>query len=128
MSFVTLVVGRYTYPSSSSALMRDHTLPAPVYDHDSFSQVSTPGSPARGIGLHVQRSLPLRASNARTTPGAPSIFDAESWFTIAEPRTTMSRTASGAAFHDQPPASGLRPSERSIRPPVPNEGIGSPVF
>ena len=44
--------------------MSDQTLASPLYDHESFSQVSLPTSPGRGIGLNVQRGLPVRTSNA----------------------------------------------------------------
>jgi hypothetical protein len=51
-----------------------------------------------GLGMmrNVQRSLPVRTSNARTSPGGPSILLAESCSTIAEPMTMTSRTTSGA--------------------------------
>src|SRR5438445_356666 len=40
----------------------------PLIAHDSFSHVSLPNSPGRGIVLNVQRSLPVFTSNARTRP------------------------------------------------------------
>ena len=34
----------------------------PVYDHESFSQVSLPNSPASGIVWKIHSRLPVRAS------------------------------------------------------------------
>ena len=40
----------------------------PLNAHDPFSQVSAPNSPALGMVLKVQFSLPVLASKARTLP------------------------------------------------------------
>ena len=40
----------------------------PLIAHESFSQVSLPNSPGRGIVLNVHSSLPVRTSKARTRP------------------------------------------------------------
>ena len=45
-----------------------HTPVLPLIAHESFSHVSLPNSPGRGIVLNVQSSLPVRTSNARTSP------------------------------------------------------------
>ena len=42
-------------------------LPAlPVYDHESFSQVSLPNSPGCGMVWKIHSRLPVRTSNPRT--------------------------------------------------------------
>ena len=69
------------------------TFAIPEYSQESSSHVSTPGSPARGMGLHVQRSAPVRTSYARTSPGCCSLVNG--WSAIALPRITTSRTTSG---------------------------------
>ena len=45
-----------------------HTPVLPLIAHEPFCHVSLPNSPGRGIVLNVQSSLPVRASNARTSP------------------------------------------------------------
>ena len=40
----------------------------PLTAHESFSHVSLPNSPGRGMVLNVHSSLPVRTSNARTRP------------------------------------------------------------
>jgi hypothetical protein len=57
-----LLVGTYTYPSSSSTLIADHVLPLPVYFQEFLSHVSTPYSPARGTMWNCQRSVPVLTS------------------------------------------------------------------
>src|SRR5882672_11066679 len=128
MSLVPPEVGRYTYPRSSSALIIDHTLPAPVYAYESFSHVSTPGSPACGTMWKVQRNLPVWMSYARTSPGGPSLFLAESCSSIDDPMTTTSRTTRGTPLQRKAFISGPRPTLRSTFPPSPKSAYGCPFF
>src|SRR3954470_8263779 len=60
--------GRYARPASSSTVICVHTPVLPLTAHESFSHVSLPNSPGRGIVLNVHSSFPVRASNARTSP------------------------------------------------------------
>src|SRR5205823_6320750 len=60
--------GRYTRPASSSTVICDQTPVLPLIAHDSFSHVSLPNSPGRGIVLNVQSVFPVRTSYARTRP------------------------------------------------------------
>ena len=69
-----VLVGRYSRPSSSSALIIDHTVTLPAYDQESSSHVSLPNSPGVGTVLKVQRTLPVRASKARIQPGICSFL------------------------------------------------------
>src|SRR5436189_2015798 len=89
MSLVGAVSGRYASPCSSSALMSDHRLPSPLYDHESFSHVSLPTSPGRGMGLNAHRGLPVRTSNACTMPGAASLRVGRSDIEPPTPTPTM---------------------------------------
>src|SRR5205809_6255059 len=73
MSLVGAVSGRYASPCSSSALISDHRLASPLYDHESFSHVSLPTSPGWGIGLNVHGGLPERTSKACAAPGGASL-------------------------------------------------------
>ena len=84
----------------------------PLTAHESFSHVSLPNSPGRGMVLNVQSSLPVRTSNARTSPlvllcvltVAPSRND--------EPMMTTSLTMAGVACRP------ISPVSRSIGWPV----------
>ena len=49
-------------PSSSSTVSCVQTPVLPVYDQESFSQVSLPNSPGCGIVWKIQSRLPVRAS------------------------------------------------------------------
>src|SRR5438034_11188935 len=124
-SFVALVRGRYTYPSSSSALNNDQRLALPAYFHESSSHVSTPHSPSRGITWKVHRSVPVRTSNARTSPGAASLFSGES--DPPAPTMTTSRTTSGADVQEKRVISALMPLVTSTRPMSPNPADLLPV-
>src|SRR6266852_7970534 len=85
----------------------------PFVAHDSFSHVSLPNSPGRGIVLNVQRSLPLFTSNARTRPFVllwvltviPSLND--------DPTITTSFTTVGVECRP------ISPTSRSICSPAP---------
>src|SRR5439155_296757 len=82
--------------------------------HDSFSHVSLPNSPGRGIVLNVQSTLPLFTSKARTRPLVllwvltvmPSLND--------EPTMTTSLTTVGVEWRP------ISPVSRSICCPFPN--------
>ena len=107
----------------------------PLTAQESFSQVSFPNSPGRGIVLNVQSSLPVRTSNARTSPFvllcvgtvAPSRND--------DPMIATSLTTVGVAWRPISPVSrsiGCRfpntaPTFRSTMPFVPKELIVDPV-
>src|SRR5437899_12227481 len=105
--------GRYTRPSSSSTVICDHTPVLPLVAHDSFSHVSLPNSPGRGIVLNVHSSLPDRTSHARTSPlvllwvltVSPSRND--------EPTMTTSFATVGVA------CSPISPDSRLICSPLP---------
>ena len=104
--------------------------------HESFSHVSLPNSPGRGIVLNVQSSLPVRTSNARTSPlvllcvltVAPSRND--------EPTITTSLAIAGVECTPISPVSrsicwplpNTTPTFRSTMPSVPNELISAPVL
>ena len=45
-----------------------HTPVFPLTAHESFSQVSLPNSPGRGMVLNCHSSLPVRTSKARASP------------------------------------------------------------
>lgn len=68
--------------------MVDHTFAAPE-SRVPVSHVSTPGSPGCGMVWNVQRSAPVRTSNARTSPGGAS---GRSTSATEEPTTTRSPT------------------------------------
>jgi len=108
----------------------------PFTDHESFSHVSLPNSPGRGMVLNVHSSLPVRASKARTTPlvllwvltVAPSLND--------EPTMIVSLTIAGVEWMPISPVSrsiGWRlpntaPTFKSTTPSVPNERTSDPLF
>ena len=69
-----MLSGRYTYPSSSSALKIVHPLTLPVYSHERFSHVSFPTSPGHGTVLKTHFSLPVRASQPRVHPATCSFL------------------------------------------------------
>ncbi len=73
-----------TRSSSGSTESVDQALPAPVR-----GLVSS----AHGVGFHVQRRLPLRASKARTIPRPVSTFQLSA---IDEPVITRSLAIAGA--------------------------------
>ena len=91
--------------ASSSTVICVHTPVLPLTAHESFSQVSLPNSPGRGIVLNVQSSLPVRTSKARTSPLVllcvvtvmPSLND--------EPTMTTSLTTVGVACRPISPVS-----------------------
>ena len=66
----------------------DHTFAAPA-SAVPLSQVSRPASPSCGIVWNVQRSAPVRTSNARTSPGGAS---GRSVSAIEEPTAITSPT------------------------------------
>src|SRR5215207_9021855 len=127
MSLVGAPVGRYARPSCSSELISDHTLAAPLYDHESSSQVSLPTWPGRGIGLKVQRRRPDRTSIAWTIPGASeSLRFGES--DIAWPMMATSLQTCGELVEAKPVAFGPTAGRRSARPFVPKLRMILPVF
>jgi hypothetical protein len=69
----------------------DQVLPAPEYFHASSFHVDVAGSPAFGMGWNAQRCLPVRTSNARTSPGGPFIYTDESCSSIDAPTSTVAR-------------------------------------
>src|ERR1700730_5725398 len=108
----------------------------PLVAHDSFSQVSLPNSPGRGMVLNVQSTLPLFTSIARTSPLVllcvltvmPSLND--------EPTITTSLTTVGVEWRPISPVSrsigwplpNTAPFCMSTTPPSPNDGIIAPFF
>src|SRR5205823_2739142 len=128
--------GRYTRPASSSTVICVHTPVLPLTAHDSFSHVSLPNSPGRGIVLNVHSSLPLFTSNARTSPLVllcvftviPSLNE--------EPTMTTSLTTVGVECRPISPVSSsicwplpiTAPFFRSTTPPSPNDGTIDPFF
>ncbi len=68
-----MLVGRYSNPSSGSALMIVHTVTLPAYSLAPSCHVSLPNSPFDGIVWKVQRTWPVRASKARIHPGICSL-------------------------------------------------------
>src|SRR4051812_8989457 len=117
MSLVGDVSGRYASPFSSSALMSDHRLPSPLYDHESFSHVSLPTSPGGGRGLTPHRGLRLRPPNPSTRPGAAFWRPARSNLEPPPPTPTMitSRRTCATPVPTYCVARGPRPGLRLMR-------------
>ena len=69
-----LAVATYTMPRCSSRLMPCQEATLPEYVQASFGHVSYPNSPGCGTVWNVHRSLPVRASYARMSPGATGRF------------------------------------------------------
>ena|SRR5437667_6487138 len=109
--------------------MSDHRLASPLYAHESFSHVSLPTSPGRGIGLNFQRGLPERTSNAWTTPGAASMRVGRSDIDppMPTPTITTSRQICGTPVQAYWVPRGPRPGRRFTRPFSPKVGTGLPV-
>ena len=78
--------------SNTSSVNPPHGLAPPRFFHASGgSQVSCPASPGRGTEWKRQTSLPVRASKARGSPGAPG------WpSSLEQPRITRSSNTAGA--------------------------------
>ena len=114
-------------PSDSSALMIVQTFALPVRSDDPSSHVSAPGSPRCAMVWKVQRSLPVRASNPRTSPGAPACRRTGS--RTDEPTITTPRLTIGGEVTEYSAllTGRRRPTVRSTRPASPNDGIGRPV-
>src|SRR5262245_50615428 len=104
--------------------------------HDSFSQVSLPNSPGRGIVLNVHSNLPDLASHARTRP-----FVLLCVFTVRPSRnddpTRMTSLATvGVEWRPISPLSRLicsplpttAPTFMSTTPLLPKPGTGTPVL
>src|SRR4029077_1530597 len=91
----------------------DHVFAAPVF--------------CPGIGSQLQVSLPVRASNARTSPLAASVH----WLSATpEPTITRSPNIAGGevSSYSHFSCGGLRrPARRSTLPPLPNESTALPV-
>src|SRR5262245_46677659 len=107
-----LPVGIKTRLRSTSTEMMDHALAAPEF--------------SRLTGCQVQRSAPVRVSNARTSPEAPC---ARTLSAIPEPTITrFAITAGGEVSSYSPLKRGLRrsPSVRSISPLRPKSAHGFP--
>src|SRR6185503_2583227 len=104
--------------------------------HDSFSHVSLPNSPGRGIVLNVQSRLPLRTSYPRTSPlvllcvfGVPPsrnddpIRTTPSLVTDGVECTPISPVVRSIGW----PLPKTAPSFRSTMPSLPKDGIRAPV-
>ena len=89
--------GQEDQSRAGSALMIDQTFAAPVRAALPSRQLTNAGSfGSWGIGCQVQRSAPVRASNARTSPLAGAGRELSA---IAAPVTTRSLTTSGGEVH-----------------------------
>src|SRR6478736_5795106 len=122
-------------PASGSAVICVHTPVLPLIAQESFSQVSLPTSPGRGIVLNVHSVLPVRTSKARASPllllcvttVKPSLND--------DPTSTTSPTTVGVECNPISPVSRLigwrlpktTPSFRSTTPFLPNDDTSAPV-
>src|SRR4051812_29627570 len=73
-SLLGVLTGRYTRPRAASSDIGAHPLVWPVNFHDRSCHVSFPTSPACGIVWNVHTCLPVRASNARTSPGGSFLY------------------------------------------------------
>src|SRR5258708_8972797 len=80
-----------TRSCSESTLSVDQALPAPVCGLEALAQ---------GMGSQVQRSLPVRASNARTMPRPTSTFQLSA---MEEPVMTRSLAMAAAELTGYPP-------------------------
>ena len=122
-------------PSSGSADIWVHTPLFPLTPHESFSHVSTPGSPGPGTVSKVHRRRPVRTSNACTSPFVLLWVRGAGASAKVPPTTTTSRATVGVACSPISPVTGSmgRPSPttaaafKSIRPPSPKPGTGRPV-
>src|SRR5205809_815198 len=100
---------------------------APVFEALSPGQVFVAGSWASwGIGFQLQRSTPVRVSNARTTPLGTST---RSLSEILEPTITKSSMIAGGEVSSYSPSRRmfLIPWRRLIWPAVPKSPHGLPV-
>src|SRR5205814_3712854 len=128
--------GRYTRPASSSTVICVHTPVLPLVAHDSFSHVSLPNSPGRGIVLKVQSSFPVLTSHARTRPLVLLCVFTVSPSRKEEPTITTSLATVGVECKPISPVSRsiccplptTAPTFISTTPLVPNPGTGTPVF
>src|SRR5207247_6463376 len=114
---------RETAVSARSAL----PVPAPVFEALSPGQVFVAGSWASwGIGFQLQRSTPVRVSNARTTPLGTST---RSLSEILEPTITKSSMIAGGEVSSYSPSRRmfLIPWRRLIWPAVAKSPHGLPV-
>ena len=110
-----------------------HTLVAPEYRQESFSQVSMPGSPSCGIVWKIHFISPVRASKPRTWPGGADCRIPLSC--TIEPTTTVSPAMAGGELWVMRRLLIRRPNicsplsgRRSTTPPSPNVATGSPVL
>jgi hypothetical protein len=88
-----VLTGRYSSLRAVSAVNGAQTLVWPVYAHEPSSQVSFPSSPGCGIGLKRQTRLPVRTSNACTSPGGSFRYVSRSPTPL--PTITRSPTTTG---------------------------------
>src|SRR5215510_6064434 len=114
----------------------DHTPVLPLTAQESFSHVSLPTSPGRGIVLNCHSCFPVCTSNARTSPLVLLCVSGVNPSAKDEPTTTTSLAIAGVAWRPISPFSrsiGWRlpyvtPTLRSTTPLVPNELIIAPVL
>src|SRR5450631_4460473 len=66
-------------PRSASMVNNPQTLVPERFFQSSFSHVSAPTSPGRGTEWNCQISLPVRASQARVSPDAPTLGPSCTW-------------------------------------------------
>src|SRR5580704_16250671 len=103
--------------------MMDHALAAPV-SHFGTDSPALLCAELGGMGSQLQRSAPLRASRARTTPAGMSTR----WLSlIAEPTITTSSIAAGGEVMWYHPARYPETLRRLISPPLPKSSQGLPL-
>ncbi len=113
-----------------------HTPVLPFSAQELFSQVSLPNSPGRGMVLKRHSSLPLRTSNARTTPLVLLWVGTVAPSRMEEPTITTSPVTVGAAWMPISPRSRsicslfpfTTPTLMSRMPSLAKEGITAPVL
>src|SRR4030081_1343187 len=113
-------------PRLVSIVKNPHTFAPDRFFHASPSHVSLPVSPGRGIEWNVQASLPVRTSQARVSPAAPTLGVS---CTIAPVITRFLYTIGG----DESPKDALAtplsaPGFISTTPSLPKPGDSLPVL
>src|SRR5262245_12466940 len=106
--------------------MIDHAFAAPVLLAPSGVHVVQAGESAvRGMGSQLQRSPPVPASNARTTPRSRSTLRLSP---IEEPTTTVLLTIAGGDVISYSPSSTFpAPGLRSTSPELPKAAHNRPL-
>src|SRR3954470_21543486 len=97
--------GRYARPAASSTVIWVHTPVLPLTAHESFSHVSLPNSPGRGMVLNVHNNLPVRTSNSRASPLVLFCVLTVPHSRNDEPMIATSLTIAGLACHPISPLS-----------------------